>query len=101
MFRKFITLIVLVAFLALPVRAANPVTVSWQMEEGIPAKATVGGKYTGLLKVLHVADDKQNYGEFSDWGHWTGTAHAGFTNLPAGHWVYVYPKWYIWKNKVK
>jgi len=37
----------------------------------------------------------------ADWGYWTGTQHAGFQNLPSGHWVYVYPKWYIWRNKVK
>ena len=24
--------------------------------------------------------------------------YAGFTGLPAGHWVYVYPYWYIWRD---
>ena len=88
-------------FLVLPVRAANPARVSSQTEEGIPIKASVGGKYAELLKVIKVPEDKNSYGEFSDFGHWTGTAHAGHTDLPAGHWVYVAPKWYIWGKKLK
>jgi hypothetical protein len=101
MSRNLIILIAIAAFLTLPARAANPMRVSFEMAEGVPAKATVGGKYTELLKVLHVPEDKPNYGEFKDWGYWTGTQHAAYQNLPAGHWVYVYPKWYIWRNKVK
>ena len=101
MSHKLIAPIALAAFLALPAPAANPLRVSFEMAEGVPVKATADGKYTELLRVIHVPEDKQSYGEFKDWGHWTGTQHAGFTNLPAGHWVYVYPKWYIWRNKVK
>jgi hypothetical protein len=53
-------------------------------------------KYVNLLKVIEVPQDQGNYGEFNDWGHWTGTSWAGFDNLPQGYWVYVAPHWYIW-----
>jgi hypothetical protein len=60
------------------------------------AKAEVRGKYQGLLDKIPVPDDVASYGEFNDWGYWTGTSWAGFTGLPQGYWVYVYPCWYIW-----
>jgi hypothetical protein len=59
-------------------------------------KASVNGKYIKLLKVIDVPQDRAQYGEFNDWGFWTGTSWAGFNNLPQGYWVYVAPHWYIW-----
>ncbi len=59
-------------------------------------KATVRGKYKRLLKTIPVPGDAQVYGPFSDYGLWTSTAYAGHDKLPEGHWVYVYPNWYIW-----
>lgn len=61
-----------------------------------PVKASVNGKYTKLLRRIHVPNDVVSYGEFRDWGHYTGTSYAGHNDLPAGHWVYVEPHWYIW-----
>jgi hypothetical protein len=61
-----------------------------------PAKASVGGKYRKLLRRIKVEQDKNGYGKFSDYGHYTGTSYAGYDNLPVGYWVYVYPHWYIW-----
>jgi RNA polymerase sigma factor (sigma-70 family) len=65
-------------------------------DKGAPAKASVNGKYSRLLKKLKVPQDRQAYGDFNDFGHWTGTSYAGFDDLPPGHWVYVQPYWYIW-----
>jgi hypothetical protein len=68
-------------------------------EEALLKKASVDGKYAKLLKKLEVADDKDGYGEFNDWGLWTGTAYRGYGDLPPGYWVYVAPHWYIWGEK--
>jgi hypothetical protein len=62
----------------------------------VPAQASVNGKYSDLLKVINVPGDQASYGQFNDWGHWTGTSWAGHNNLPPGYWVYVAPNWYIW-----
>jgi HEAT repeat protein len=64
--------------------------------KAVPAKARVEGKYQKLLRRIRVPRDKESYGEFHDYGHYEGSDWAGFTDLPAGFWVYVYPHWYIW-----
>ena len=69
------------------------------LTRAIPAKAHVDGKYQKLLRRIRVPRDKQNYSAFSDYGHFEGTEWAGYTNLPTGYWVYVYPHWYIWEEK--
>jgi hypothetical protein len=60
------------------------------------AKGRVSGKYKKLLRMLHLPNDKKQYTDFTDFGHYKGTTHAGFTMLPPGYWVYVYPYWFIW-----
>jgi HEAT repeat protein len=65
----------------------------------IPAKAHVDGKYQKLLRRIRVPRDKQNYSDFSDYGHYEGNEWAGYTDLPPGYWVYVYPHWYIWAEQ--
>lgn len=62
-------------------------------------EASVNGKYYNLLRTIYVPSDKTKYGNFKDWGYWSGTTYAGHSNLPTGYWVYVYPNWYIWGNK--
>jgi hypothetical protein len=61
-------------------------------------KAMVNGKYQTLLRQFKVADDKDNYGDFSDYGSYSGTDYAGYSDLPKGYWVYVAPYWYIWRD---
>jgi hypothetical protein len=61
--------------------------------------ASVNGKYSGLLSVLTLPEDGASYGEVRDWGFWDGTAYKGRENLPKGFWVYVHPRWYIWREK--
>jgi hypothetical protein len=58
--------------------------------------ASVNGKYSNLLKTLNVPGDQAQYGNFYEWGYWNGNAYAGYSNLPPGYWVYVYPNWYVW-----
>ena len=62
-------------------------------------KAKVGGKYYNLLKVIRVDSDRNSFGTFYDWGYRTNSSYSGYTGLPKGYWVYVYPNWFIWKNK--
>lgn len=64
--------------------------------DAAPARATVNGKYRKLLRKIKVEQDRQSYGNFHEWGHYTGDSWAGHNNLPPGYWVYVYPHWYIW-----
>jgi gas vesicle protein len=66
------------------------------LARAIPAKAHVEGKYQKLLRRIRVSRDKQSYSDFSDYGHYDGSEWAGYTDLPPGYWVYVYPHWYIW-----
>jgi hypothetical protein len=65
-------------------------------DPGARGLASAGGEYTDLLRILKVPGDQATYGDFNDYGYWDGTAWAGYTNLPAGYWVYVAPNWYIW-----
>jgi hypothetical protein len=66
------------------------------IKKAIPAKSHVDGKYQKLLRRIRVPRDKQSYGDFHDYGHYEGSEWAGFTDLPSGYWVYLYPHWYIW-----
>jgi hypothetical protein len=59
----------------------------------------VDGKYAMLLRQIKVEKDFEKYGAFRDVGRRATMAdYAGLTGLPAGHWVYVYPYWYIWRD---
>lgn len=60
--------------------------------------ASLGGKYRTLLHVLYVPGDQTTYASFQDFGFWNGTTYGGRDNLQAGHWVYLYPRWFIWKE---
>jgi hypothetical protein len=68
--------------------------------EEAPSLPSVKGKYRVLLRKIHVPQDGQAYGKFTDYGMYTGNSWAGYNNLPPGYWVYVYPHWYIWRDCV-
>jgi hypothetical protein len=57
------------------------------------------GKYAMLLRQIRVPDDAAVYGEIHDYGPWDGREWRGHQDLPPGHWVYVYPHWYIWRDR--
>jgi hypothetical protein len=61
-------------------------------------KASADGKYRMLLRQIKVADDKDYYGEFHDYGMYAKGDYAGHKDLPKGYWVYVEPYWYIWRD---
>jgi hypothetical protein len=60
--------------------------------------ATVGGTYSHLLRTINVPEDEQRYGKFHHYGYYAEPNYAGYSDLPAGYWVYVAPHWYIWKE---
>ena len=74
-------------------------------EELTPAearrKASLNNKYRRLLKRIEVPGDLQNFGGFFEYGTWDGHSYAGHADLPQGHWVYVFPSWYIWGEQVQ
>ena len=55
-------------------------------------------QYRNLLRQFEVAADRATYGDFYDYGFWTGGSYAGQNDLPAGYWVYLAPNWYIFKD---
>lgn len=65
----------------------------------VPPKAHADGKYAKLLRRLKIPTDRQSYSEFRDFGLYQACDWAGYTNIPAGYWVYVYPHWYIWREE--
>lgn len=67
-------------------------------EDATLAKASVQGKYSNLIQLMPCSKDKKTYGEFNDYGKWSGGAWCGQTGL-AGYWVYVSPNWYVWGDK--
>lgn len=61
-------------------------------------KAAGEGKYRELLHVLHVPQDRAGYNDYRDYGMSATGTYGGKANLTTGYWVYVYPRWYIWKE---
>jgi hypothetical protein len=59
-------------------------------------RAASQNKYRRLLRVVYVPADQANYGQYSDFGKWNGNSYNGENDIPAGYWVYVYPRWFIW-----
>lgn len=66
----------------------------------VAAPAGQRSQYRTLLKQIEVPEDRKTYGDFCDFGYWSGTAYAGQKDLPPGYWVYLAPKWYIFQDNV-
>ena len=60
--------------------------------------ASVDRKYRHLLHVIHAPADQNVYTGQKDFGFWNGHTYATQENLKPGHWVYLYPRWYIWRD---
>jgi hypothetical protein len=60
--------------------------------------AQMNGKYRMLLRQIKVEKDAETYGAVKDLGFRAMPEYAGIQDLPAGHWVYVAPYWYIWRD---
>ncbi len=63
-------------------------------------RATEDGKYRMLLRQIRVESDAKDFGIFHDFGFNRQATCAEFTKIPHGYWVYVYPYWYIWRDRV-
>jgi hypothetical protein len=74
--------------------AAPPVAI----DEKVTRQASVGGRYSGLIKTVHAPSDRGTYGEFNEYGIWGPGVWAG-AQQPRGYWVYVHPTWFIWEHK--
>ena len=61
-------------------------------------QASVEGKYRHLLHVIHAPADHGVYTPQKDFGFWNGNTYASQENLKPGHWVYLYPRWFIWRD---
>src|SRR5262249_24039288 len=61
-------------------------------------QASVDGKYRMLLRQIKVSGDEKEHGRFHDRGYQQRSEYAGHNGLPAGHWVYAAPYWYIWRE---
>jgi hypothetical protein len=72
-----------------PFRVQNP--------DPARARASIGGKYSGLLHTVAAPEDQATYGEVYDYGFWSGTTYKSATDLKPGYWVYLHPNWYVWK----
>jgi hypothetical protein len=77
----------------------SPASAAMLPAEEAVRRASIGGKYETLLAVIRVPGDLAAYSSFHDWGHSRTPAWAGFSGLPEGYWVYVYPYWHIWRDQ--
>ena len=50
------------------------------------------------FSIVPVIENK--YGEEKDFGYWQGSSYCGQKAAP-GYWVYVHPKWYVWKENTQ
>ena len=57
-------------------------------------------RYGTLLRKLEIPADQATFGDFCDYGYWSGTQYAGHDDLPPGYWVYLAPNWYIFKDEL-
>jgi hypothetical protein len=61
-------------------------------------KASANGRYRELLHVLYMPTERANYTDFSDYGMSATPNYGPYNGLATGYWVYVHPRWYIWKE---
>jgi hypothetical protein len=64
-------------------------------------KKAAAGKYKHLTRVLLVPADEAEYKKFNDFGKWDGTTYADAKDLTPGYWVYVVPRWFLWRDPAK
>jgi len=79
-------------------RAEAEATSLAQVAPEVLAQASAGGKYADLVATFEVPEDEGTYGKFRDYGAWGGGTYRGVPNRPGGFWVYVAPRWYVWRK---
>ncbi|MEM9534173.1 MAG: hypothetical protein AAGA40_00730 [Cyanobacteria bacterium P01_E01_bin.45] len=63
----------------------------------LPELASANGSYYRLEQILTCTADRDTYGDYNDYGYWSGGSWCGQTGVE-GYWVYVYPNWYVWQG---
>jgi hypothetical protein len=66
----------------------------------MPPGADGRGKYTNLLLAIRAPEDAKTYGDYKDFGKWSGSAYRSVLHIPPGYWVYVRPIWYVWGEQI-
>lgn len=61
-------------------------------------QASLQGKYSVLQHVLTAPGDAPFWGRKPEHGYWNGTIYQMQEGLRPGYWVYVKPRWFVWKN---
>jgi hypothetical protein len=64
------------------------------------AKCSAFGAYTDLIQTIDCPSDQATYGSYNNYGFYEGGHWCG-QNTVGGYWVYNYPTWHIYKNKVQ
>jgi hypothetical protein len=68
-----------------------------ELASAAPRKASVDGKYRQLVRRLRVPQDRDQYGDYQDYGYFEHTTgYAGHPGPIKGYWVWVSPCWYVW-----
>lgn len=67
------------------------------LNQELESRASVDGKYQDLIQEVNCPKDANIYGEFYDYGYWSGTKWCNQNTKP-GYWVWVKPVWYIWNS---
>jgi hypothetical protein len=75
------------------------------IKELLEKRASVGGKYSNLLRRIKTPQDLGSL-PFQNRAAIVGITapvadYHGHKGLPKGHWVYVYPYWYIWGERAE
>jgi hypothetical protein len=81
-----------------PARATPGLETPGTVEPALLARASANGKYADLVATLEAPEDARTYGELRDYGPWGGGSYRGIPDTPRGYWVYVAPRWYVWRT---
>lgn len=65
----------------------------------IPLQASVNGRYSTLIQRIECPDNRTKYGEFNEYGYYQGGDEWCGEKAQKGYWVWVYPNWYVWRDK--
>jgi hypothetical protein len=67
---------------------------------GVGLPTAPRSRYRTLLRKIEAPNDQATFGDFYDYGYWSGTSYLGQNELPPGYWVYLAPNWYIFRDDV-
>ncbi len=78
-------------------RDGDPPDRSKKLAEALTT-AQVDGKYRMLLRQIRAEGDPEADEPFKDLGYLDRREYGRHKDLPPGHWVYVEPYWYVWRD---